>query len=306
MIMPILIQQLKGVINLALPLIALAFIKPSIFSNLTGVLLCSLGIGAYVAYLTYATTQKQANSLGYAPSAEYKKTFDHMITQCNLKPDQVNVRYGYTDDAVATTMLNTVAVDPLMWKQIETDPQVGLVKQVLAGLLATLPADKKSHQEKIAADLTVGAQQFIFKHELGHVYYRYAIKKVLLCGAIAAIATLVGISVACLLREHIILAIVLGMLAGGLTDLFLSYSSNIFFKYYEEKKADLFAARYSSAQDINAAADFFEKYRDHATAYKKPMGLIAYIPQVILSGHPDGKIRAQYLRDLAAQKNNRV
>lgn len=303
MIKAILIKQCLGTINLAMPLIVLVFLRPGIFKSVIGILVCSVAVGLYVAVLTYLETKKQARSLVYSPSEHCKVLFDQSIAQCGLNPSDVCVRYCYTDNAVALSMSNTVAIDPIMWKNIETDPQVVTVKQVLTGHIAALPADKKAYHDKISNLLCADAQQFIFRHELGHIYYQYFWKKVALSGVIGVITALVGISVACLFADYLIIAVLLGMVAAGVIDLLLSYSSNVFFKYREEQKADLFAVRYSTAQEIRAAADFFERYQACANEYTKPMGFIGKLPQVVLSGHPDGKTRAHFLRKLAAQKD---
>ena len=84
--------------------------------------------------------------------------------------------------------------------------------------------------------------------------------------------------------------------------MFLTYSSNVLFKYNEEKKADLFASKYSTTEEINAAANFFEEYQKYANEYQVSMGIASRIPQVVLSGHPDGKSRACYLRNIATKK----
>lgn len=90
----------------------------------------------------------------------------------------------------------------------------------------------------------------------------------------------------------------MGLLAAGVTDLLLSYSSNYFFKAREEINADLFAARHSTRDETAAAADFFEAHQNILDTHKEQT-LVAKIPGIILSGHPNGKTRANYLRKLS-------
>ena len=98
------------------------------------------------------------------------------------------------------------------------------------------------------------------------------------------------------------MALFIGMIVGGMSDIVLTYASNIFFKLREEKKADIFAAEQSSAEEIEAAAQFFEQHLKLVDTYKEPNSLFAYLPSSVLTGHPDGTNRASYLRDLGNKK----
>ena len=78
-------------------------------------------------------------------------------------------------------------------------------------------------------------------------------------------------------------------------DLFFTYSSNFFFKVAAEKRADQFAAKYSTAQTITEVAHFFGKEEEMIETYKDPKNLLLRLPSTILSGHPTGKTREAYL-----------
>ncbi|MCX5922217.1 MAG: M48 family metalloprotease [Candidatus Dependentiae bacterium] len=296
MISSMLLQQALGVFNLSIPLIFLAYGNPTMFRSRTAIVLCSLAMGGYVGYLNYSGAQSQTRGLHYYPSQQYQVAFDKEISACGLNPDTIDIRYAYAGDGIAMAQLNTVIIDPRMWKNIEHDAQVKSVYKLLEPVVAALPENTKELHKKINTMLTEDAQRFIFRHELGHIYHNYSIKKIIICGVIGACVAFVGIGVACLLMSYPIAAIMLGMLAGGTTDVCLSYSSNALFTYYEEKKADMFAARYSTAEEIHAAAQFFAACQEISNEYKKEhMGLLAHLPQAVASGHPDGATRANYL-----------
>ncbi len=300
MIKQILISEFKASIILAIPIIVITLIKPGIYSYKGSIILLSILMGCYITYLNYIQTKDIINALQFTPSDEYKEQFTKQIIECNLNPHDVNLKYAYNDDALAVIMFNTIAIDPFMFKNIDSDPEAIKVKTIVQNsILIGLPEIKKNLLLKFSDSLTILAQQFIFKHELGHLISHYSFKKIALIYLIATTSTFIGISTAYLLASSIpgALTILLGIITFTLIDLFLSYISNATFKYYEEKNADKFACKYSSKEEINAAADFFIKYEELANEYKKSMSLISHIPQRILSGHPNGIERAKYLRE---------
>jgi hypothetical protein len=92
------------------------------------------------------------------------------------------------------------------------------------------------------------------------------------------------------------------MFVGNTSDLLLTFISNAVWKLREEKKADQFAAQYSTIEDIEAAALFFEQHQEILDTYRQPRNFISYIPSFIRTGHPNGKSRSKYLLKLVSQK----
>lgn len=296
-------QQIIGIFNLSLPILFFAWAYPTVIITEHGKLICSFLLGFYVWYMNYKTTRNQAKILKFIPTGESKNAFDKLIHACNINPQTINLRYGYTNEMLAMAMFNTVVVDPLLWLDVEEDPEFIKVTNILKEhVLPTLPALQKERLEKIKQVFTPSIQCFIFRHELAHVIYNYSTKKLLLMGITGFITAYTGISVAVALKHLGGIAIVIGMLAAGVIDLFISYGSNVFFKSFAEKNADAFAAQYSSCEEIEAAAEFFEQLQDIQNVHKDPNNILATLPSIVLSGHLDGKSRGQFLRKLAAKK----
>lgn len=138
-------QQLIGMINLSLPLIVLYALLPNFVLSFWGILVCSLAIGLYIAYITYRTTRNQANGLQFIPSEKYMQMFHHEIMQCGLQPKDVVLRYAYTDDGIAMTLFNTIAIDPMFWKEITDDPEFLKTRDIIEKhILPTVPENKKN------------------------------------------------------------------------------------------------------------------------------------------------------------------
>jgi hypothetical protein len=296
------LQQLIGMINLSLPLILLYALLPNFILSFWGIVCCSLGVGLYVAYMTYRTTHNQARGLQFIPSEKYTQIFNQEIVRCGLEPKNVALRYAYTDDGVAMTLFNTITIDPMFWKEID-DPEFlktrGVIEQYI---LPHVPENKKTLHAHINAILTPLAQRFIFKHELGHILYNYSNKRVIVAGILGTLAAAAGMYTAqsTITARGGLVSLVLGIAVGGLIDILAMYASNIFFKAREEKKADIFACKFSSKEEILAAADFFEQYEYHAQEYRASIGgFIAWMPTIIISGYIDGVSRADYLRNLS-------
>lgn len=301
----ILLQQLIGMINISLPLILLYVLFPNFVLSFWGILCCSLGVGLYVAYITHIITKNQARSLLFIPSEEYTQIFNQEIVHCGLEPKDVALRYSYTDDGVAMTLFNTIAIDPMFWKEID-DPELLKTRRVIEQfILPHVPENKKTLHAHINAILTPLAQRFIFKHELGHIFYNYSHKRVLVTGILSTLAAAAGMYTvqSTITTWGGLVSLVLGIAVGGLLDMLTTYANNIFFKVREEKKADIFACKFSSKEEILAAADFFEQYEHHAQEYRKSIGgLTAWMPTIILSGYIDGVSRAHYLKNIAHSK----
>jgi Zn-dependent protease with chaperone function len=82
----------------------------------------------------------------------------------------------------------------------------------------------------------------------------------------------------------------------------LGHINNALLKVYLEKQADHFAAQFSSKEELEAAAQFFEQYEHGAKKYLPTPGLAAYLPITALTGHPEMTERVAYLRKAADEK----
>lgn len=296
--------QAMGVFNLALPVIILA----QFYTMQDSVkLVCSVMIGLYVAYLHYKTAHAHSINLKFEPTGSWKELFEKHIRTCGVDPEKIQLRYGFSNEMIATTTFNTISIDPLLWTLSEHDPKaieaLGVIHQFITPQLSE---QQKERLYAIRAILTEPAQRFIIKHEAAHVHYNYSNKKISLMGVIGSIATFSGITITMQLLSYMpgVLAILFGLCTGGLLDLILSQASNYFFKLQEEKKADLFACQYSTQEEIFAAADFFEKF--HAiTQPAQPINFwTKKIPSSILTGYLVGSERAVYLRSVAITKSS--
>lgn len=299
-------QQIIGVVNLSMPIVIIYALYPALLQSGLGKIAIALLIGAYVYFLGNRITKAQANSLLFKPTGPHKEEFEKIITACKINPQDINIRYGYSNEMIAMTILNTVAIDQLYSNEpiSDQDPEFIKVKDILdTHVVINLSPEQKTRLQKIKEISTPQSQRFIFKHELAHVFHNYSKKKLVVNGMIGACAAYCGINIGMLLLNYNGYSALLGgMLAGGLSDLFLSYASNALFTAKEETQADIFAAHNSPKEDILAAADFFEKHQmilDHTNISQ---GFIGKVPSVILNGHHNGFARAHSLRAFADMK----
>lgn len=305
MIKSILYQEYASVVQLSLPLFivcaSVQYHAPYLIYQPWFVIVWCVAMGVYIAYANYTNSRAQARGLKHMPTGEHMRTFHQAIMRCGLSPDRVAVRYAYTDDAVALTLFNTVVVDPMVWQEIDTDPEAIHAQTIITQyVIPGVSAYKKALHAKIKELVSVDAQNFIFKHELGHVARHYSCKRIVLHGTIGALATAAGFVTALAVVAPCggLCAWLVGIVVAGAVDLILSYASNLFWKAGQEKNADMFACFYSTGKEIDAAADFFEQYETYAHEYRTAVGL-ALIPGILLTGHADGHTRAGYLRRYA-------
>lgn len=303
MIKKILMQQTIGIINLSIPFIILYQIYPSILLTVSGQILCSLLIGIYVTYLHYRIAKVQVDNLKYIPTL-CKPELEKIIADCFIIPNSVNLRYGYSNEMIALTIFNTISIDPILCQKFNQDTEaIKAIDIINHNIISTMSEKQKEKIEKIKTILTPEAQTFIFKHELGHVSSNYSYKRLVSIGIITIISAYIGIKTTFyFLKSFKFFAIILGMITSGITDLLLNSSFNFLFKSREEKNADFFAAKFSSSEEIKAAATFFELHQQIVNSDRINSGLMGKLPNVILTGHFDGKTRARYLRTLAENK----
>jgi len=300
MILNSIIQEFTGLIPFAVILFIVFLIIPGHFFKIGTIIALSLVFGICVSCLNYFITQIQLDVLKFSPSELWMKPFEHDISQCGLQPKDVNIRYRFANDSVALTFFNTVTIDPMMWKGLEHDQAaIDAKKNIETFVTPKIPIKTKLFLDNIKNIMSPEAQKFIFKHELGHVFHNYSLKYIVLAGTMVAVATFIALISAGATITSLggTAAIMIGLTLGGSTKLILGYSKNVFFKAREERMADDFAAQFSTKEEIEAAADFFEHYESHAQEYRKDLELNSNIPSIILTGYTDGKTRAQELRN---------
>lgn len=298
-----LITQLIGLFNLAIPAMVAYILAPAFVASTIGKIFFSSLIGLSVWYAMYSNTKKQTRILQFIPSGIYKQNFDGLIKACAIEPDTIHLRYGYTNEMLAMAMFNTVIIDPLLWSGVEEDPEFIKVNKVLTDhVLPTLSELQKTRLAKVKPLFSPAVQNFIFRHELAHVYNNFSIKKLLIVGLCGALTGYTGMSLALAFKHLGFNAILMSVCAAWLVDLLLTFGSNIFFKSFAEKNADIFAAQYSTCEEIEAAAEFFEQLQIIYDIHKDSSALASYLPSIIISGHLNGKSRGRYLRAIARQK----
>lgn len=302
-IIAVLKQQIIGIIHFAIPLLVAAYFYPPLVFRMDLRILCAIALGIYLAYVHYTNTKKVISQLQFVPTGDYKQQLEQWITDADMDPEKIQLRYGYCNESLAMTMFNTIVIDPMIYTLFEQDPTAQQAKQVIQTyIVPTQSEELKRKISQLKEIMSPQAQQFVFTHELGHVYDHYSIKKIAIIGIIGALTAYIGISTAVSLYPLIgASAVLCAVIIGGLVDLLLSYLSNVLFKLPEEKNADLFAATYNTTDTSAAGADFFEKHQEIIDQHKQYEGLLAQLPSVIASGHPSGKTRAHYLRTLTKE-----
>lgn len=295
-------QQARGIVILAVPLVIIGLAYPALFATAVGRLFGAMFIGLYVAYLNWRAAKNHIAALQYSPSGIFKDSYEEMIKACDCDPATITLRYAYSQEGTMLTAFSTISIDPLICLGAEQDPQAATVKAIL--LEHTVPHLSEAHKirlQKAAALCSPAVQRFIFKHELGHVVANYTDKKLLLMGFCALAAAYTGITVAIALKSLGALGVILGVVVGGLVDILCHYASNLFFKTVAERNADLFAARFSSREDIAAAADYFDLQGALVKQHPEDQ-FFSRLPAELVSGHPRGATRAKYLRKLLVEK----
>lgn len=297
-------QQLVGMFYFAVPLIGLYQIWPGCIYNFWLLGLYSLAIGLYVAYNNYTTSKTVENSLNFVPSGECLEFLASEISKCGMQPKDINLRYAYTDAGVALALFNTVIIDPVSWKSFEGDPTFLKCKDVIENqVMVNASEARKTLQFKINSAICSSAQKFIFRHELGHVFYNYAYKRILVNGIIGVATAIFGIATVLAVIGSFggLVAALLGIVVAALVDIIATYSSNLFFKAREEKKADMFAVMFSSKEEVKEAANFFKQHEKAMEEYKGSLDsfLGIKIPSILATGHMDGVMRSKYLNTLS-------
>lgn len=302
--MNIFLQSFIGHINFALPIAIVYYYFPDFVLSLSGAVFFGLMIGAYIVWLHYYQNSALVKRLQFMPSGSAAEYFNKQVVAAGLDPRNVILRYGYNDDQIGVTVFNAVIIDQMLWKNID-DPECLKAQEVVkTHIIPTLSESKKRQLAQINEALTEPAQRFIFNHELGHVADNYGYKRLGLTGLSGFFSVFSGLY---FVAKFITVLDPMTMLLGAfmvaiLVDVTCPYFINYFFKSYKELQADRFAARVSSKQEIEAAADFFEKYETIAQEYRDAIGDFSLIPLVFRIGYVDGHERVRRLRKLAQGK----
>jgi hypothetical protein len=301
-----LLQQVKGAVNIASSYLVLYYFFPQFALSVTGILVYSVVVGLYIGYVLYASTVAQMRGLIFTPVDPYKEEFNKEIIRCGLEPKNISMRYAYVDDAIAKTFFNLIVVDPMNWTNIAEDPEAIKAREVVEKYIVPgIPENKQELHKAIKASLYPDVQKFIFRHELGHVFYNYSKNIILISSLVCFAETFIVLlwARAMLLSLGGLATLLLSIGLWAILDLLCGYAINFFFKSYEEKKADLFAVRFSSKETIESAANFFEQYEKAAQKYRDTLNSMTFkLPVRVFSGYTDGFSRARYLRDLARSK----
>jgi Zn-dependent protease with chaperone function len=299
------LQQIIGLINLAVLAISFFYISPDLLHIWYGPIICSLLIATYIWFLNYQQHKAIIKSLLYVPSGTHKEFFERIIQSCNIAKEKIQLKYAYSAEQIALTLGSTIVIDPVLWSLCDHDAQtVPVISVFTTNIEPSLTQAQKQRLSEVKKILTPQVQTFIFKHELGHVVHNFAYKKLWIIFGLGFTAAYFGIKTTQLLFAfNKAMAILLGIIVAGIIDLVLTYASNFVFKQQTEKNADIFAAQYSSANEINAAALFFAKHQEILDQNPDAPNFFTKLPTEIKTGHPNGKVRAKYLKLLAEQKN---
>ncbi|HSW75625.1 MAG TPA: M48 family metalloprotease [Candidatus Saccharimonadales bacterium] len=298
-------QQIIGTLTLSLYVIGLFYLFPSLLLHPLGPILVALILAAVVWRIQFSGHKAFQKALLYVPTGTHKEQFDALIRSCNIEPSMISLKYAYTAEQIAMAASNTIVIDPVLCSLCDEDSNGQIVKNVFAQHIEPhLTSTQKIRLSEFRKILTPQAQCFIFKHEIGHAVDNYSTKKLTVTFLTIMIAVYVGIITAksLMFHYHAFVATVIGIVVFTLLDYMFPFLSNVLFKLPAEKRADRFAARYSSADEIKAAAYFFKKHQEIINENPEPGNYLARLPSALISGHPDGKTRCVYLLRLADQK----
>jgi len=297
-------KQIIGILNLSLPLIFIYNVWPLLFVNFYCQILCSLLIGLYIYYCSWNQLNNLEQVLQYHPTGSHKDFFEKLIKECQVDPNTINLRYAFTNESIAMAAGKTIIVDPMVWHGISDDPKaIDVYNIFIQHLQPNLSSIAQKRITETHNFLTLGAQRFIFKHELGHIVRDFSSNKLITLFLVGFFAGLSGIILTVsLLPINGFVAMCMGMLFGGFMDFFVTYLFNFVWKLNEEKAADAFAVKHSSDEDVKEAIIFFKNHQNILDQYPERGNFLANLPSVLKSGHQHGKNRSNYLLQLMLKK----
>jgi len=293
-------QQLQGIITLALPVIGIYLLYPAFLLHPLGQFFCALLVGGYIWYLTKNQNDTLKQSLLYAPTGETKNMLEAYLNAAGIPAQNIILRYAYTGEQIALNLGNMIVIDPVLFSLCEEDPQAQAVRAIYEQQIApTLTLEQKEYLAQVRQALNIGAERFIFMHELGHFVDKFIEKKIVSVFIAGGCAAYIGIRVGiALLPFGGLYAVLGGMLFGGLMDIVLAYVTNAFFKLRAEKNADTFAVRHVP-HDVADAAAFFIQHQQLLNARRANSAIFKLLPSELLTGYQDGNDRARRIRKLA-------
>lgn len=295
-------QLLVGTINLALPIIVLYWVYPSLLHTFVGQLAAALFLGAFIYYNQKQLAVNQIAVLRYVPTGTHKEAFDGLISQCGVDPQTVQLRYAYNAEQTALANASCIIVDPLVWQGLLDDPQAQEVQIVFEKYIEpTLAPLQKQRINALRQKLNPKAGNFIFRHELGHVVQRQTARKLVAIAASATVAAYTAIAVGmALVPISGFLALAVALPVGMIADYTTTFVRNYFWQQKEEKAADAFAINHSTTEEIKEAAAFLKYQQEVLDTY--PEKSFIKFPQELTSGHPHGSKRYAYLMAAAQKK----
>lgn len=281
----------------------LAHIRIAKAISISLALVCAASLHAQSAPAPSAETNTAQKTMPRPgePSPEQRKKFDELITQCGMKPEDISIYYVWTCGQAVQADVNALKIDPLIWKGIENDPEFEKARYWIAvdGLeIKNLSGNVfKKLYTQIYDVLTLEAQNFMFKHELAHVFYNHEKKRLLKNFSILGIgfSTAYGVYVSGFNKW-------LALWTGWASMELLGSINKRFFHSYEEWLADKFAIKYSSVEEIKAAADFFEKRAKIMRKHERLHPFYVFVWRIFSLCDINDIARARMLRKAAAQK----
>lgn len=295
-------------IKVATPLIVIIWLFPEQMSTDLAMVITALCMGLLFAIDCYRSGIAMQGDRSADPTGITIDAIKAIMMQCNMDPKAIRVLYGYGYGSVAVHVYNMIIIDALIWVNFDKDMifqkiQDELVKKVF-------PAQPDIQRRRINAlrdILSPEVQQFIIKHELGHVYYASIYYELLFVaakiGTVTYAALRAGLWVYRVQAYPLSVAVLLALAVSYLSTCLINGMANLFSGAYGELKADAFAAQYSTAAEIYAAADFFKQHQQiRDTICEAVWDPLGWIPYAIRYGYPSDSLRARQLRKCAEKK----
>ena len=238
----------------------------------------------------------------FAPSKEHKAWFDQELCRMGVDPEKIAIRYIFTGGMLASTYEGIIVIDPLTWN---TDDII--CKNARTFYVSALHGSGKWNQqidaffEKIRQVSTPESQRFIFRHEVGHLVAG-DVKKRIIAGSLLAISNCyLSMSFAHYVTDSPVKRNMITIASILSTSLLFNALYNNIFIALQENNADIFAAQYSTKEEILAAADFFEAHGKALDELQHAQGTWFSSKRFgkLVSGHMRGEERAQFLRKFA-------
>lgn len=296
--------------QLGLPVIIAYLISPTFTLSPLGMITISFIIGGRTLYKQYHASLTEARTLAYAPSQEFLERFKQEVKTCGLDPEAISFGYSYLFDKVAISLFKTIKIDPLLWKNIENDPiAIKITKVLNEHILPSEAEHKKMFQAAINQHLTPQAQCFILRHELGHIAHDDSWPRLISVSTIVTLVVLVGMAVAAYLLPIVggVAALFFALCAAMIADLTFSALNNKLINAMQEQRADLFAAQYSTDEEITAAGNFFKAFDVAASEHIQHKNQLEYLglPNSFSKGYYTGAQRAAYLQKYVDERSQK-